>query len=163
MNKRIVALCSLSAVLSLGTGGIAYSATSGPVSSMSESTASGATTQAAPSAAPAQAAPAAPQAAPGTAAPATTPGALQSGDVSDEQLRKFVASAQQVAVLSQQYSQQLQGVQDQSQQQQVVEEANGKMAEAIQSNGLTVQEFNGISEAVDNDPELNARARQLLQ
>jgi len=179
MNKRIVALCSLSAVLSLGAGGIAYSATGGPVSSMNESTSPGATTQAAPSAAPAQsapgaaapgaAAPAAPQAAPAAtpdaapAAPGAAASAVQSSDVSDEQLRKFVASAQQVAVLSQQYSQQLQGVQDQSQQQQVVEEANGKMAEAIQSNGLTVQEFNGISEAVDSDPELNARARQMLQ
>lgn len=167
MHKRIVALCSISALLSVGAVTGSALAANGPVSSMSESTAPAATS--APAAPGAPAAAQAPAAPPTTAPGATTemPGAgagqLQSENISDEQLQKFVASAQQVAVLSQQYSQQLQGASDQAQQQQVVEEANGKMAEAIQANGLTVQEFNGISEAVDRDPALNERARQMLQ
>lgn len=166
MHKRIVALCSFSAMLSLGAVTGSALAANGPVSSMSESTAPAA------SGAPAPSAPASAQtpAGPGTPAPGATTdvpgvdtGQFQSDNISDEQLRKFVASAQQVAVLSQQYSQQLQGTADQTQQQQVVAEANDKMADAIQANGLTVQEFNGISEAVDRDPALNERARQMLQ
>lgn len=157
MTKRIQAATALATLLFLGasSGAMAQEA---PVSSLSESRspAAAAATQA-PAASSSSAAPAAST---GAAASAGLPA---SQDVSDEKLQKFVASAQQVAVMSQQYSQQLQGTSDQAAQQQLMQQANQKMVQTVQANGLTVQEFNALSEAVDRDPALQERAQRLLQ
>lgn len=156
MTKRIQAATALATFLFIGasSGAMAQEA---PVSSLSESSS--------PAASAAQAAPSAPRA----AAPAASTSAPSAADatasqnVSDEKLQKFVASAQQVAVMSQQYSQQLQGTSDQAAQQQLMQQANQKMVQTVQANGLSVQEFNDLSEAVDRDPALQERAQRMLQ
>ncbi len=89
------------------------------------------------------------------------PGGAQGVD--DETLQKFVASAQEVAMISQEYSQTLQTAESQEQQQAIVQEANEKMVDAVQSHGLTVAEFNGINDAIEQDPALAERAQQLAQ
>lgn len=156
MTKRIQAATALATFLFLGASSAAM-AQEAPVSSLSESRSPAtATTQAAP------AATQTPAPADSTRAPSAA-GATASQDVSDEKLQKFVASAQQVAVMSQQYSQQLQGVQDQAAQQQLMQQANQKMVQTVQANGLSVQEFNDLSEAVDRDPALQERAQRLIQ
>jgi hypothetical protein len=157
MTKRIQAATALATFLLLGASSVSM-AQEAPVSSLSESRSpvSAATTQAAPNAGQA-AAPAAQQGA------LSTTQAAPSLDVSDEKLQKFVASAQQVAVMSQQYGQQLRSVSDQGAQQQLMQQANQKMVQTVQANGLTVQEFNDLSEAVDRDPALQQRAQRLLQ
>lgn len=88
---------------------------------------------------------------------------MQAASVSDAQLQQFVESAQKVAVLSDEYSQRLQAAPDNAAQQQIVQEANDRMASAVQESGLTVDEFNGISQALEQDPQLHARAQQMLQ
>lgn len=157
MTKRIQAATALATFLFIGasSGAMAQEA---PVSSLSESSspAAASATRAAPAASPA-AMPAASTSAPSSA------GATASQNVSDEKLQKFVASAQQVAVMSQQYSQQLQGTSDQAAQQQLMQQANQKMVQTVQANGLSVQEFNDLSEAVDRDPALQERAQRMLQ
>ena len=149
MQKRIAALCSV-ALFSAGVASTAAIAQNAPVSRITESSAPSASSAAQPSAQSPSAAPV--QAAPGASA-----------NITDEKLQKFVASAQEVAVLTQQYTQRLNGVSDQASQQQVVQEANQRMEQAIQANGLTVQEFNGISDAVERDPALSQRAQQMLR
>jgi len=160
MTKRIATALSIAAALSLGAGS-SVALAQAPSSSINETTSpvtADSSTQSAPAApAPAAAAPAA--AAPAAGAPAT----LSSADVSDETLQKFVASAQQVALLSQQYDRELQGVADQAAQQQVVQRANQELTQAVQANGLSVQEFNTISDAIDTDPALQARAQKFVQ
>jgi len=156
MTKRIQAATALATFLLIGasSGAMAQEA---PVSSLSESSS--------PAASAAQAAPSAPRAAvpvASTSAPSAAD-ATASQNVSDEKLQKFVASAQQVAVMSQQYSQQLQGTSDQAAQQQLMQQANQKMVQTVQANGLSVQEFNDLSEAVDRDPALQERAQRMLQ
>ncbi len=99
---------------------------------------------------------------------ATTPpaGSAQTPDsttVSDDQLQRFVASAQQIAALTDKYSAQYQSAADDAAKRRIVDEANQRMTEAVQANGLTVQEFNRIGDAVENDPALAQRARQMLR
>lgn len=165
MHKRIATFCS-AALLCAGVGSAAI-AHAQPTSSISESTAPATTAPATAAPAPAQAAPGAASAPMTGAAPAAAPmpeaGAMQSASVSDAQLQQFVESAQKVAVLSDEYTQRLQAAPDNTAQQQIVAEANDRMASAVQESGLTVDEFNGISQALEQDPQLHARAQQMLQ
>lgn len=156
MIKRTTATLSVVTALSFGAlSAAAAMANEAPTSSFTESAA-----PAGQSSAPATQAPAPIESA--TPAPVATPGTV-AANVPDDQLRKFVASAQEVAVVSQQYSKQLEGVQDRAEQQKVVEQANQEMSQIIQNNGLTIQEFNAISDAVDSDPALQQRAQQMVQ
>lgn len=91
------------------------------------------------------------------AAPAVSQG------IGDETLKKYVASAQQVAVISQEYANRLSSTEGESNQQNLLQEANDKMVEAVQANGLSVTEFNGISDAIEQDAALRERAQSLAQ
>ena len=86
----------------------------------------------------------------------------QSQGIDDNALQKFVVSAQQVAMISQEYSAKLQNAEGETAQQQIIAEANDKMVEAVQAQGLSVAEFNGISDAMQQDPTLAERAQQLV-
>ncbi|MDX3907295.1 MAG: DUF4168 domain-containing protein [Pigmentiphaga sp.] len=105
--------------------------------------------------APAQAPAPAQGAAPAPMAPAT--------NVSDEQLRKFVSAAQKVAMISQEYTPRLQSAPDSASQQQVHQEADEKMVDAVHQEGLTVDEFNGIGQALEQNPDLAQRARGMAK
>lgn len=89
------------------------------------------------------------------------PGASQG--IGDETLQKYVASAQQVAMISQDYANRLQSTQAEADQHALIQEANEKMVAAVQANGLSVTEFNGISDAIEQDPQLRERAEGLVQ
>ena len=157
MTKRIQAAAAFVTFISFGAMAPVL-AQQAPVSGFTESSAPASTSANTSRSSPASASGAAQ--APG--ALATTPAATAQ-EVSDEKLQQFVASAQQVAVMSQQYSQQLQGMSDQAAQQQLMQQANEEMAQTVQANGLSVQEFNTLSEAVDRDPALQQRAQQLMR
>ncbi|MBU4612565.1 DUF4168 domain-containing protein [Achromobacter sp. GG226] len=184
MHKRIATFCSAALLCAgVGTAAIAHAqptssfsvsestAPAGAPSATAPATAAPAPTHTAPGAMTAPADPMAGAAAadpmagtaPAAADPIASAGALDPASVTDAQLQQFVESAQKVAVLSDEYTQRLQTAPDQSAQQQIVAEANDRMASAVQESGLTVDEFNGISEALEQDPQLHARAQQMLQ
>jgi len=84
-------------------------------------------------------------------------------NVSDDQLRKFVSAAQKVAMISQEYTPRLNAATDAASQQQVHKEADDKMVDAVHREGLTVDEFNGIGQAVEQNPNLAQRARDMAK
>ncbi|MDW5378319.1 DUF4168 domain-containing protein [Halomonas sp. HP20-15] len=75
-------------------------------------------------------------------------------DFTDEQLQQFADASQEIAAISQDYTQRLQKAEDQSKQQQIRKEANEKMVAVVEDSGLTVETFNAIGQAVQQDPEL---------
>jgi len=79
-------------------------------------------------------------------------------NVSDDQLRKFVSAAQKVAMISQEYTPRLNAATDAASQQQVHKEVD-----AVHREGLTVDEFNGIGQAVEQNPNLAQRARDMAK
>jgi len=75
-------------------------------------------------------------------------------DFSEQQLQQFADASQEIASVSQEYTQRLQGAEGQSEQQEIRQEANEKMIAVVEDSGLTVETFNAIGQAVQQDPEL---------
>lgn len=84
-------------------------------------------------------------------------------DISDEQLEQFAAAALAVNQLGREYASRLQGADDQAAAAEIRAEAQEKMVEAVQEEGLTVQEYNAIYAAAESDEEVNAAIQSLLQ
>ena len=95
------------------------------------------------------------------AAPAQPAQTVPTRSFSDAQLEKFVSASQKVALISQEYTPKLQASEDESTRQQVYKEADQKMVEVVQAQGLTVDEFNGINQAIRQDPSLLQRVQNL--
>ncbi|MDR5868034.1 DUF4168 domain-containing protein [Halomonas koreensis] len=87
----------------------------------------------------------------------------QAQDFSDAQLQKFADASKEIAVISQDYTQQLQEAEGDEAQQQVRQEANDKMVEAVEQSGLEVNTFNAIGQAIQQDPELMQRVQEMAQ
>ena len=75
-------------------------------------------------------------------------------DFTDEQLQQFADASQEIAAISQDYTQRLQQAEDQSKQQEIRKEANDKMVAVVEDSGLSVETFNAIGQTVQQDPEL---------
>jgi hypothetical protein len=100
------------------------------------------------------------------AAPAPTPGAsmnVPTPDYSDAQLERFVSASQKVAMISQEYTPKLQATRDETAKKKVFEEADGKMVKAVHDEGMTVDQFNGINQALQQDPKLVQRVQKMVE
>jgi len=84
-------------------------------------------------------------------------------DFSDEQLQQFADASQEIAVISQEYTERLHSAEDEASQQEVRMEANDKMVEVVEDSGLDVDTFNAIGQAIQQDPELMQRVQEMAQ
>ncbi|RYF59523.1 MAG: DUF4168 domain-containing protein [Comamonadaceae bacterium] len=80
---------------------------------------------------------------------------------SDAQLEKFAGASQKVAVLADEYRPKLQAAKDDSARQTIYREADEKMVKVVRDDGLSVDEFNGIGQAVQQDPKLQQKLRAM--
>lgn len=81
----------------------------------------------------------------------------------EAQLQKFASASQKVAMVADEYRPKLQAAKDEPARQQVYREADDKMVKMVQADGLTVDEFNGIGQAVEQDPQLRQRVIDMAQ
>ena len=96
--------------------------------------------------------------------PAQDPMATQQApaqDFSDQQLQQFADASQEIAVISQDYTQRLQEAADEQSQQEVRAEANDKMIEVVEDSGLNVETFNAIGQAIQQNPEMMQRVQEM--
>lgn len=96
--------------------------------------------------------------------PAQDPMATQQApaqDFSDQQLQQFADASQEIAVISQEYTQRLQAAEDEQGQQEVRAEANDKMIEVVEGSGLDVETFNAIGQAIQQNPEMMQRVQEM--
>ncbi|MFO7649514.1 MULTISPECIES: DUF4168 domain-containing protein [Halomonas] len=84
-------------------------------------------------------------------------------DFSDQQLQQFADASQEIAVISQEYTERLHAAEDEASQQEVRMEANDKMVEVVEDSGLDVDTFNAIGQAIQQDPELMQRVQEMAQ
>ncbi|MBW6390980.1 MAG: DUF4168 domain-containing protein [Halomonas sp.] len=84
-------------------------------------------------------------------------------DFSDDQLQQFADASQEIAVISQEYTERLHAAEDEQAQQEVRMEANDKMVEVVEQNGLDVDTFNAIGHAIQQDPELMQRVQEMAE
>lgn len=82
-------------------------------------------------------------------------------EYSDTQLQKFANASEKVAMVMQEYSPKVQEAGDEDQRQQLLEEADKKMVAHVQDEGLSVEEFNGINTAIQQDPEVLERMQKI--
>ncbi|RTR03882.1 DUF4168 domain-containing protein [Halomonas nitroreducens] len=97
------------------------------------------------------------------AAAEQAPAEAQAQNFSDAQLQKFADASKEIAVISQDYTKQLQEAEGDEAQQEVRQEANDKMVEAVENSGLEVDTFNAIGQAIQQDPELMQRVQKMAQ
>lgn len=98
---------------------------------------------------------------------ATQPGAstmtTPTPDYSDAQLERFLSASEKVAMISQEYTPKLQASPDEETKQKVFQEADQKMVKAVQDEGMTVDQFNGINQSLQQDPKLVKRIQEIAQ
>ena len=82
-------------------------------------------------------------------------------DFSDQQLQQFADASQEIAVISQEYTQRLQEAEDEAAQQEVRAEANDRMIEVVEDSGLDVDTFNAIGQSIQQDPEMMQRVQEM--
>ncbi|MCD0506014.1 DUF4168 domain-containing protein [Bordetella petrii] len=107
----------------------------------------------------------APAAAMAQAAPAAQPPAQMQPAIkpSDAQLQKFATASQKVAMVADEYRPKLQAAKDDTAREQVYREADEKMVRMVNADGLTVDEFNGIGQAIEQDPQLRQRVIEMAK
>jgi hypothetical protein len=103
-------------------------------------------------------APALAQNAPASQTPSQTqaaPPAVQ--QPSDQQLQRFASASQKVSGVVDEYRPKVEAAKSDAAKQKIVQEADAKMVKLVQADGLSVEEFNGIGRAVQQDPQLKQR------
>jgi hypothetical protein len=93
--------------------------------------------------------------------PAQPGAAASQQNYSDAQLKQFVAASQKVAMISQEYAPKLRSSTDEASRNKIFEEADKKMVGAVHEEGMTVDQFNGINQSVQQDPKLIQRLERI--
>ncbi|WP_110657900.1 DUF4168 domain-containing protein [Salinicola halimionae] len=82
---------------------------------------------------------------------------------SDEELQQFADASQEIASISQNYTEKLQNASDEGDQQKIRQKANDEMVEAVNDSGMDVEKFNSIGQAIQQDPQLMQRVKGMVQ
>lgn len=88
---------------------------------------------------------------------------IKSADVDDQELEQFAKTIQEVLQIQQDTNKQLESVQDSAENAKVKQEANQKMAAAVEGHGMKVERFNLISRSLNQDATLKQRVQQKIQ
>ncbi|MER1966904.1 DUF4168 domain-containing protein [Castellaniella sp. GW247-6E4] len=81
---------------------------------------------------------------------------------SEEQLRRYAGAVKKVSAVAAEYQPRLQEARSEPERQAVRIEADRKMVAQVEAGGMGVDEYNGISRAVQRDPELRRKVEYLV-
>lgn len=79
----------------------------------------------------------------------------------DQQLQKFASASQKISGVVDEYRPKVEAAKTDAAKQKVVKEADEKMVKLVRADGLSVEEFNGIGQAVQQDPQLRDRLMKM--
>jgi hypothetical protein len=88
--------------------------------------------------------------------------AQPSQNLSDAELRSFAKAYVAVQEIRASHEAALRTVQDSAQAQKIQQDANVKMANAVEQQGLTPEQYTGMLTAVNSDEQLAKKARELI-
>lgn len=91
------------------------------------------------------------------------PAAPQVIEPTPKQLDQYADVAKKVALVAANYQPKLEEAQDDAARQNLMHEADDKMVSAVESGGLSVDEYNGISMAIQQDQALQEKVKQRIQ
>lgn len=96
-------------------------------------------------------------------APPPNPGVDQApAQMDDAKVEKFASAYGSVQSIQEDYTQQLQEVEDREKAQALQQEAQGEMLGAVEEEGLSVQEYNEMIAMMDQDPQLRQRVFSIV-
>lgn len=81
----------------------------------------------------------------------------------DEQLQQFVDASRELRGLIEEYNPRIQQAPSDAEKQSLMQEANNKMVGVVESKGLDANTYGAIGNAVQSDPELANRVKELAQ
>jgi len=84
-------------------------------------------------------------------------------EVSDAQVEAFVDAYVAVNDVREEYTERLQNAEDQEQAQQLQQEANDAMSDAIAESGMDVEEYQEVAMAVNADPDVREQVTEMLE
>ncbi|MCP1727299.1 type IV secretory pathway VirB10-like protein [Natronospira proteinivora] len=84
-------------------------------------------------------------------------------EVSDSQVEAFVDAYVAVNDVREDYTERLQNAEDQEEAQQLQQEANDAMSDAIAESGMDVEEYQEVAMAVNADPEVREQVTEMLE
>lgn len=79
----------------------------------------------------------------------------------EQQLQKFASASQKISGVVDEYRPKVDAAKTDDAKQEIVKEADAKMFKLVRADGLTVEEFNGIGQAVQRDPQLQERLMKM--
>lgn len=96
--------------------------------------------------------------------PATQPApTVQAADISDKKLEKFADSLGEIMEIREDFTAKLEKTGDPAEAQELQQQANEKMMNTVVENDLSIEEYNAINQAVQNDPQLRERVIAMVQ
>lgn len=92
----------------------------------------------------------------------SVPPAPQVVQPTDQQLDQYATAAKQVALIANEYQPKLEAANTDEERLQIMQEADEKMVNEVQSGGLSVEDYNGISLAIQQDEKLRQQVEQRM-
>lgn len=86
----------------------------------------------------------------------------QETDFSDEDLQKFASSYVQIQDIQQEYSDELSQMEDEQEAQELQEKYTERMVDVVREEGLSVEEYNQIGQAMNSDNELREKIESMV-
>lgn len=80
----------------------------------------------------------------------------------EQQIDQYATAAQQVALVAAEYQPKLESANSDDQRMQIMQEADEKMVSKVQEGGLSVEDYNGISLAVQQDDQLRQQIERRI-
>lgn len=85
------------------------------------------------------------------------------GDFDRQELETFLEARAEVLDIQKEYSNRLQSAEDDQEVADLQSEVREKMAAAVENAGITVEKFNRIAQAAQNDPDVAAELESLAE
>lgn len=89
--------------------------------------------------------------------------AAEAIDPTDEQVDSFVNATIRIITIQQEAQKEMTATEEQEKQKQVRDEAMQMIVAAVEEEGLSVDEYNGIVQKVESDPEFGETVQQRIQ
>lgn len=90
----------------------------------------------------------------------TTTQAIQPNDA---QLTQYVGAYKEVSRTAAEYQPRLEAAKDEQTRQGIIQEADQRLVSVVKQSGMSLEEYNGISLAIQQDPSLRQRVEGMLQ
>ena len=93
----------------------------------------------------------------------TEPAAPQATEIPEAELQSYAAAAAEIEALVQEWQPKVQSAETPEEAAEIGQQAQAEMVQAVESEGLTVEQYNQITQLAQADPDLQAKIMSYIQ